>query len=158
MKRPPRPLYEYRALEAAEQMRSEAGAFEPLLHRRLADLNNLAGDMSRARGAATGAVQQSLAGFGLTPFERAMRRSGALARIALQGEGQIEQQSLRDRIGMVRFGQGIRAGSNRGLLGLAEGQAEVNAAKMRARQTEQAAYANLFGTVAGAAAARWGTK
>lgn len=153
VKRPGRPEAESQLLETALQERQDAGLYAPLVRQRLADIADTSDETRQARGVANADVMQRTRGG--TPFDRAMTRGKALSRVALQGQLQVEQQSLRDRIGMSRFGQGLRSGTNRDLSGLSQLQGENNATRMRSDQNRSAMIGNTLGTIAGAGAAYW---
>lgn len=151
--RPPRPGFEQQHLQTAQETRGTAAAFAPIVRQRLSDIANEGGRVATARGVANADVMQSSGGG--TPFERAMRRSSALSRVAMQGELAVRQQTLRDRIGMTRFGQGLRSGNARELGTMSMFQAEQTAGAMRRSQDSAATSANTLGTIAGAAGAWW---
>lgn len=149
--RPPRPEFEGIQLDTAEETRGGAMALQPLVKQRLKDIANDGRRVNAARGVANADVMQSARGG--TAFDRAMVRGKALSRVALQGQMQVQQQTMRDRIGMTRFGQGLRSGTARDLGDMSVLQGEATAGNMRRQQLMNANYANAAGTLAGAA---WG--
>jgi hypothetical protein len=150
---PPRPGFESELLRSAEQMRSESAAFSPLIKHRMQDITDTRGETYRARAKAGADTAQANAGS--TPFQRAMNRGRALSRIGMQGQTAVASQSIRDRVGMARFGQSIRAGTARDLGALSTVQGEATAANMRADQQNAATYANAAGALGGIAANYW---
>lgn len=146
-KRPPRPEEEGQLLETAQQERTEAGLFSPLVKQRLADIADTTQERRAARGVANADVMQQVRGG--SPFDRAMTRGKALSRVAAMGEQGVVKQNMRDRIGMARFGQGLRSGNNRDLGALSELSGERTAMRMRENQSQNAMYANVAGTLGG---------
>jgi hypothetical protein len=154
----PRPEFESQLYDSAAQMRQESSLFQPLVKQRLRDISDPSDEIRMARGNANADTAQAMKGRGGSPFDRAMTRGKALSRVAMQGQNQAQQQSLRDRVGMSRFMQGLRAGSNRDLNNLGTLQGESTAASMRAKQDTNAAFANTLGSIAGAGYNWWSNR
>lgn len=146
-KRAPRPEHEAQLLETAQQQRQEAGLFAPLVRQRLKDVADTSDETAQARGIANADTAQQIRGG--SAFDRALTRGRALSRVALQGQLGVEQQALRDRIGLARFGQGLRSGTNRELGALSQLSAEDTASRFRTSQQRTALTANAAGTLAG---------
>lgn len=158
VKRPPRPEAEADLFDLAQQQRGVAASVSPLVRLRLADIADVSDDVRQARTVASADTAQALGGFAGAPvtrntaFDRALRRSRALTRVALMGEEAARMQGIRDRAGVAQFGQQFQRGRATALGGLSEVQSTVDAARMRSRELAMAGRANALGTLVGGAA------
>lgn len=157
-KRPPRPDAEAALFENAQAQRGTMSALSPLVRLRLADISDPSNEIREQRGVANADFSQGMGQMSATPvtrntaFQRAMARAKGLTRVAMMGEEAARTQGIRDRASVASFGQAFRRGQAGSLAGLASSQAITDASRMQARQIGRASQANLFGTLAGAAA------
>jgi hypothetical protein len=164
VKRPPRPAAEAALYDIALQQRGMATAMLPLARARVADVADPSDEIRRQRGLARLDGQQAVGRMSTAPvtrttaFDRAMQRARGLTRVAMMGEQAARMQAIRDRAAIADFGSALRRGQAGDVSALANSQAAVDAARMQARQIQQAGYANLLGTIGGLGLAYAGPK
>lgn len=161
-KAPPRPQEELQQIAIADQQRGSAAAWQPVVTQRLAQIANMAPRIAEQRGYANADTAQRVgplvAGSNATPFQRAMQRGSALTRIARAGDSAVEQQQLRDRMSMARFGTGLQTNTAGQYGALAQLTAAQDAQKMRLDQDRRAGMLNAIGVAGGAAASAYSDK
>lgn len=143
-----------------KKLSGEAAQFGTGAMSRLTDLADLTDEKYFAGGIANADAQQAAAGapkaFTSTGILGAgIRRGGALARIGMMSNKNVDMQAMRDRVSLARFGQGVRSGSASDLSAIQRGQDMRSSASTQAAGIREAGTANFLGTAAGALG-RWG--
>lgn len=143
-----------------KSMEREAQGFSSGAHARISDIMDTRDEQQRAARVASADTWQAAAGDtgfdasrpGAVGLARALAAASARGKIFSMGRNAVETQALRDRVGMMKTGMGIRTGTLRDLSAMVANQDMLTAAQMQADQTRSNAWMGLAGSVAGGAA------
>ena len=156
----------------ATALKAQAAKYQPLEEARIKDVTTgnparkallegqLTADASQTFGGTKPVAADDQAGGSL--FDGTMRRAKGLSRVAQAGDQALDTQSLRDRIALVDFGNGLKGASQSGLGVMAGIESSAADTAMQTKAITDAGWGSLVGSVAGAAAnygaGKWGSK
>ena len=149
-----KPKIEDPLIQRSQALRAEADSFQPLVERNMRRLADLEPDLARMRGSIGLDVAAATKGNARNTndsLQAGLRRAKTLTTAAAQGEAQLRQANLLQRMSLgnkaIR-GQAIAADQLTASTGR---QMDMQAAKGQARNIRRDARGSLAGTLAGAA-------